>query len=247
MIIPFMNKKKVVYEFTKNLHVHSASLLLILLLSTDLAFFAIHSITILTPFINNSMFYVDVDEGYPELYQYIKWFWILAMFVYLSIKRRSLNYSIWGIFFTYLLLDDSLEIHENVGTFIASHLTMTPPFGLRLQDIGELAVTGIAGTILFSLVLWTYINGSRAFRKMSIDILLLIFALVFFGVFVDMAHEAIKLGKKIDLILAFIEDGGEMIVASFICWYMFLLCIRDENTPPNLFDFIRSILSKRST
>ena len=59
--------------------------------------------------------------------------------------------------------------------------------------------------ILLSLLTWFYLNGSQAFKKMSQDILLLILTLVFFGVGVDMAHMAIKLGWEVKLILGVID------------------------------------------
>ena len=149
--------------------------------------------------------------------------------------------------FTYFLFDDALTIHERVGKHIAWSLTLTPPLGLRLQDLGELAVMAAAGMILFSLVIWAYLHGPQAFKKMSQDMMLLVLALVFFGVIVDMAHSAIKLGWEVNFILGVIEDGGEMLAASLILWYVFLLSVRDENATSYLCDFVRVVLTRRST
>jgi hypothetical protein len=207
------------------------------------------------------------------MYQYLKWFWISILLVYVSILRRSFSYIVWVLVFAYFLCDDALRIHEDVGKHIARNLILTPPFGLRLpylgelagrldyvdpkeiivmlglrlQDIGELAVSAAAGLILSPLVIWAYLHGSQAFKKMSQDMLLLILALAFFGVFVDMADISIDLGEKVAFILEVIEDGGEMLVASLILWYVFLLSVRDETATSYLFDFVRVILTRRST
>ena len=246
-----MNKKTTTHEFIKNVHDQGASLFLMLLLCADLAFIALHTIEVLTTFLNNPLLSLERDLGFAEVYQYIKWFWVIILLIFISITTKSINYSAWVIFFTYLLLDDALEIHEGIGELIAGHLTLTPPLGLRLQDLGELAVTGTAGVVLLFLVLLAYLYGSKAFKKMSLDLLLLIFALAFFGVIVDMVHVitylSVQIGWKVSAVLAVIEDGGEMFVASLILWYIFLLSMRDENSTSYLFDFGREILTKRST
>ncbi|GEM_PF-423035 len=241
-----MNPGKPTFARLEHFHVHSASLLLVLLLCADLAFIVLHSVNVLSPLLNNPLLSLQKDNGYPEFFQYIKWSWIIALLTYVSITRRSLNFSAWGVFFTYLLFDDALAIHEKVGERIARNLTMIPPLGLRLQDIGELAVTGVAGAFLLSFVLVSYRYGPKTFRKMSHDLFPLIFALAFFGVFVDMLHISIQPGWKTNQVLTVIEDGGEMIIASIICWYIFLLSVRDENVTTYLFDFIHSVLARRS-
>jgi hypothetical protein len=193
---PFMNKKTPASQCISNINEHSTSLFLILLLCADIAFIALHSIDALTPFLNNPFYSLGTERGYPEMYQYLKWFWISILFVYVSILRRSFNYIVWALVFTYFLCDDALSIHEIVGNHIARNLILTPPFGLRLQDLGELAVSAAAGVFLLSLVIWAYLHGSQAFKKMSQDMLLLILALAFFGVVVDMAHISIDLGGE---------------------------------------------------
>ena len=164
-------KKTFTLEFTRYFHVHGASLLLMLLLCADLAFISLHSVKILSTLLDNPLLSLEKDGGYPEMFQYLKWFWIVILFTYLSIIRQSLHFSAWGVFFTYLLFDDAVGIHERVGGLIAENLTIYPPFGLRGQDIGELAVTGIAGVILLSFVFVAYVYGSKTFRKISHDLL----------------------------------------------------------------------------
>ena len=74
--------------------------------------------------------------------------------------------------------------------------------------------------------------------------LLLILALVFFGVGVDMAHIAIKLGRKVNFIFGVVEDGGEMLVASLILWYVFLLSIREETKSSYVPDYTKIFMHK---
>jgi len=226
----------------------SASLFLMLLLCADLAFIALYSIDTLTPFLtDNPLYELGRDRGYPELFQYLKWLWIIILLIYVSASSRSLRYIAWGLVFTYFLCDDAFSIHEKIGKHLAENLTLTPPFGLRLRDLGELAVSAAAGVILSSVVIWTYVPGSQSFKKFSQDMLLLILVLAFFGVVVDMVDIAIEWGWTVEVILSVIEDGGEMLVASLIAWYVFLQSVRDEDTGSYLRDLVRLVLTRRSS
>ena len=51
--------------------------------------------------------------------------------------------------------------------------------------------------------------------------------MAFFSVFVDMAEIAVDLGVFIKETLGLIDDGGEMIVSSFMLWYIFKLALND--------------------
>ncbi len=230
-------------EIKKMFHEPSASLLLALLICTDFVFFILHSLNRFL-YWDNLMLSLGTDRGYSEIFQYIEWLWIVFLLVNLSLKNKSFIYSVWAIFFTYLLLDDAIQVHETGGAFISKYLSIISYGGFRGQDIGELIVTGAAGSALLSLVLLAYIFGSKSFRKMSHDMLLLIAALVFCGVVVDMIHTSLSLGKVVKMILGFIEDGGEMIVVSIISWYVFLKNIQDESKNTNIVEFVISSVQK---
>jgi hypothetical protein len=62
--------------------------------------------------------------------------------------------------------------------------------------------------------------------------MLLTSLIVFFGVILDMAHSGIKLGRTVDYLLAIAEDGGEMIAASLVLWYVFLINLRSPAMRP---------------
>ena len=234
-------------EAIKKINVPSASLFLILLLCADFVFIGLHAVNTLTPLLKSALYSLGSDSSYSEMFQYLKWLWIIILLAYVSRSRRSFGYLAWLLLFVYFLCDDALSIHEKVGEHIAGYLTLTPPFGLGLQDLGELLVSAVAGMVLFSFVTWAYLQGSQVFRKVSQDLLLLILALVFFGVFVDMVHAAIHSGWRADFVLVVIEDGGEMLVASVILWYVFLLSLRDENASAYLCDILRAALTRRPT
>ena len=206
-------------------------LLLALVISIDLAFIALHSINEFSPLLNNRLYSLEKDLGFAEMYQYVKWFWIILLLTYTSITRRSFCFIAWVLVFSYFLLDDALSLHETVGLLISRNLGITPILGLRPEDYGELAVSAAVGLLLLSFVTWAYVKGGQAFRKMSRDLLLLILILAFFGVVVDMVH-VVSYQSDLDMtsfFLAVLEDGGEMIVGSLIFCYLFLVAItRDQ-------------------
>ena len=240
------------------LNERSATIFLILLLCADLAFFGMHFIVAIIDdikwviesdklkwILKGDLFNVARERGYPEIYQYIKFFWIIVLLFNLSLKNRSLHYIPWVLLFTYFLVDDSMKIHELAGDSIKAHFNFTPYFGLRMQDYGELAITATAGIFLFLPLVWAYRKGTQIFKNISLDIGLLVLVLVFFGVVIDMMHQAVHLGYSVYFIIGFVEDGGEMLAVSLILWYIFLLNVRGTNADCYLCDLVRNILTKR--
>ena len=212
----------------------------------DFAFIVLHSIEALTSSIDNSLYSLYEDAGYSEIYQYIKWFWIILLLFFLILTDRSINYSAWILVFTYILCDDAFEIHETLGRHVAEHLTFLHPLGLRIQDIGELIVFGSAGFILLFFIVFSYIRGTEKFKRISKDILLLLFVSAFTSIFLDIAHSSIHIGRITTGILGVAEDGGEMFAASLILYYILVQCIKKQEENFSFFDnFILVPLKRR--
>jgi len=241
-----MNKIEKTRNYLKSINEPSSSTFLILLICGDFAFISLHCIAIFLSDLKHPMLNISLDNGYPEMYQYIKFLWITVLLIYISIKNKSFHYVSWALVFTYFLLDDSLKIHEYVGGLIAGHLNFIPPFGLRLQDWGELIVSGSVFILLLPILIWAYRNGPPMFKKVSQDITLLILVLVFFGIFVDMAAIALpnKTGWDVRILLELIEDGGEMLATSLILWYLFLLNLRNNFDGSYLCDLMHIVLKR---
>lgn len=234
------------FQRLRNFNEYSASLLLMLLLCADFAFITVHIINAATSLLNDTLFSIGKDGSYSEIYQYIKYLWIVILLICISKATKSPEYTTWVVVFSYFLFDDALQIHEKLGGQIANHLDFTPPLNLRLQDLGELAVSGIAGALLLSIVAWSYLRGSGVFKKATKDIVLLVLGLAFFGIFIDVLHSAIKLGSKVNFLLGVIEDGGEMVFTSLMLWYVFLLSLRHGNLGLYLSDLLRTALTNHS-
>lgn len=220
----FRHNTPMAHHDAESLINRSSLLVLILLLCGDFIFIVLHIINALTHFSDSQMFNVESDGGYPEIYQYAKYLLIMVALTYRSFKYRSPPLLIWVVFFLYLFLDDSLQIHEKGGSFIAERLHLVMPFSRStLQDYGELIITLVAATVLLPFLLWAYKGGSEVFRAVSRNLFLLLCVLIFFGVIVDFGHAAIKPASQITFLLGLMEDGGEMLSASVIVWYAFYM------------------------
>ena len=206
----------------------SASVFLLLLLLADCAFIFLHFL-LSTPLLNSPLLSLKKDHGYPEVYQYIKELWIVALLLFILIKTRVVGYSVWVLVFLYILFDDALRIHERLGKYIAIKLEFTPFHGIRANDFGELAVSAVAAALLLTPMLLFYMRGANPFRQVTRHLLLLLLALAFFGVFIDMIHVPPEMGQTIKHSWGAVEDGGEMIIMSLIAWYTYLLNIRNKN------------------
>jgi hypothetical protein len=215
-----------VQTWKSNSNTPAAITFLLLLLALDLVFIFVHFL-LLTDAFDNGLFSLERDRGYPELYQYIKVFSIVILLYFLFTKTKVIGYSVWCLLFLYLLLDDAFSIHESFGGFIATNLALAPAIGLRAQDFGELAVSLIAATVFLIPLALFYARGLGAFKEVTRQLLWLLVALAFFGIFVDMLHVAINMGWKVRFLLGVVEDGGEMVVMSLMAWYVFLIYYRD--------------------
>ncbi len=190
---------------------------LFLLLIADLSFMLIHVIYKMD-LISNSLFSIEKDRGYAEIYQYIKEFWIVVLLFITAIKRTHIIYFAWSLLFMYLLLDDSLQIHEKFGRYLVNYFNFQPMFSLRAQDFGELSISMFFGFLLFTFIGISYLLSDHIAKKISKHLFLLVMSVAFFGVLVDMLHIAIPYGKSM---FGLIEDGGEMLIMSIIVWYTF--------------------------
>lgn len=214
---------------------------LLLLLAIDLGFILLHFYnSVLLPDSEfNPLFSLVNDTSFAEKFQYLKWTLIAMLFIYMVFKRASLNYIPWALIFVYLLLDDSLTLHERIGGYLVKDVTGEAPLGLRFQDIGELLVTAIAGSILFSLLAIAYFRGNETFKKITKEMLMIFSILVLFGVGIDMLGQMLSPGRYLTFVLEIVEDGGEMFIASAMLWYAYIVAKANQG---GIMGYLRSFL-----
>lgn len=196
------------------------------LLIADLLFLLVHALhKLAVPAFGDVSFNVIHEGGYGERFQYLKEASIAVMLGILASRHRSLLFAAWAFLFAYLLLDDSISVHERLGSWLAGVLGLQADLGLRAVDFGELLISAVVAGGFVLLIGTLALRGTARMRRLCLDYLQLLALLVFFGVFVDMLHVMAE-GYGVPG-LGTLEDWGEMLVMSLITAYTFLQCRRE--------------------
>lgn len=203
-----------------------------LLIYTDLFLIILHLIHAHTPYLPQRIFSIERDRSFAEVFQYVKEFWLVLLFCWLSLLKGNRAYIAWAPIFAYLLVDDSFQRHERLGGAVARHLGLRRTMNLGAKDLGELVVIAISGAICLLIVGTAYLLGKEKFRKSSRFIVLMLAVLAFFGVVLDVGHVMVGKGASLYGALGLLEDGGEMLVMSWICWYVLRLLMIDRRAIP---------------
>ncbi|MDO5499244.1 MAG: hypothetical protein Q4F67_06145 [Propionibacteriaceae bacterium] len=214
-------------------------LMLGMLFVLDAIMIAIHGLLHVELKVAGDMWDVGTDGGYPEFLQYAKFAWIAVLLFAAAVTLRAPAMLLWLPLFTYLAIDDALEIHENAGGQLATALDL-PAIGVRQQDMGELSIGGIvitAGLILFAIGVWM---SRPAVRRIFVDVLLLVGVLAFFAIVIDMVHVLVPGRTFIDAVVALVEDGGEMVAISSILAYLFHVTLGNE--APRILQRVRNAI-----
>ena len=204
--------------------------LLVLLLITDFVFIILHILNLYTGLLNNRLYLLTRDRGYAEYFQYTKELWIAVMFLILAIKKKQGIFYVFSLLFIYLLIDDSFEIHENLGRVIAKIFHFQPWMGLRAVDFGELIVSGLFGLLFLTALILVFTLSDTITRRVALYMAIFLVVLAFFGVVMDMV--AVMVGHRgTTRMLEIIEEGGEMLVMSVITWFVYRTRVKDEQLP----------------
>jgi len=191
---------------------------LYLCVAADIVFIGLNVLYEFVPAIDDPSLQITLDRGYAEVFQYVKTFWISGILATAAFKSRSVLYGVWASFFTYLLLDDSLRIHENWSK--APYFPSL--FGINSHASGEFIISVSIGLIFLTLIAVTYRSGDALARAVSRFLVWMILLLGFVGVFIDGFHTVVQVGL-LDPVLTTLEDGGEMVIVSVILSFVFLL------------------------
>lgn len=192
---------------------------LALLLAADGAFMLLYLVHASRLAAGDPRFSLEEDRGFAEVFQYVKLFWTAALLAALLLRTRILAYAPWSLLFGYLMLDDSVQIHERLGEWVATRFGFGAAMGLRPQDFGEWTVSAAVLCGFLVLLGAAYARARPAAMRVSAPLFGLLLALVVVGVAFDALHVALRSLANTFLVLA--EDGGEMIVVSVTCWYTY--------------------------
>ena len=176
------------------------------------------------------------EGGWPEQFGYAKQAGCAALLLLVWRRTGDGVFAAWAAVFACALVDDRLQVHERVGGFVARRLPLPQEVaGLREQDLGELAVWGLAGVLPLVVVAVLHRRGPEHVRAASRGMAVVVGGYAFFGVVVDQFH-TLTLGGPLDRALGVLEDGGELVLLSVAVWYAGELLVAARRTGPALRD-----------
>jgi hypothetical protein len=122
---------------------------------------------------------------------------------------------------------------------IADFLERGPAYGLRGKDFGEILVSlGAASLLLGSIALCYWRSRDRTARSLTLALLPWLAVLALCGIGVDVAKRIMRVFYDTEwavMIAGIVEDGGEMIAASFltatVAYAVFLSADKPRSTP----------------
>jgi hypothetical protein len=168
---------------------------------------------------SSALWSIERDRGFGEMFQYLKYAGIVLALADLFRRTRLAVLLGWIGVFTFLLLDDSMRIHERFGLHMVAWAHLHDFGGLRGRDVGELVYAALAAVVMVSGLALAYVRCSPVARAISADLAFLIAALAACAVGGDTLHRLLS-GTAINSIAALAEDGGEMLVLSVTCFYV---------------------------
>lgn len=203
-------------------------LLLLLLVATDVAVVGL-AVAFELGWSQNWNFRLGTEGGYAEVVQHVQEYWIALCFAGLAWRSRNPIYLVLAVAFVYVLLDDAAEIHERGGLMLERTMGLQPLLGVRGQDIGEVIVSAVAGTLLLAAGAVAYRFSDARSRSVARFTLAAVFVLAFFGIGMDLVHQILA-ETRLAFPLEVVEDGGELLVMSAIAAAVIAL-LRREPVP----------------
>jgi hypothetical protein len=208
-------------DFLKQNQPGGVIVFLYILISADLLFIALDLMNTYSGYFTDEGFALEKDRGFAEVFQYVKEYWVIVMFCWLAICKSERSYLACSLVFGYILLDDSFRLHERLGIKAANYFGFPAAMSLNPRDFGELMINALAGITLLLLITAAYYWGTAEFRRNCRVIIVMLVLLGVFGVIIDTAHVIAGRYALLSKLLGLMEDGGEMLVMSGICWYVF--------------------------
>lgn len=190
------------------------------LLAIDFVFISLHTLKSLD-YLSGPNFSVTKNFGYGESFMYLNELFIISCFLWLAYKFRRSIFYLWGAVFVYVLLDDSMEVHEKIGYYlggwIKQHSDIMPEIAKESAEMSSFVLFGI---VLFTPILLLYVKAkNRSLKVFTQDLLILFGGLLFFGIGIDFLNIFFATGTFLNGFLGLLEDAGEMVMISMIAWY----------------------------
>lgn len=163
------------------------------------------------------------ETSIGSYFTYLKWAVIVLALAAISLRHHKASIQlVLAMLFVYILIDDTLQMHEFYGAYIAEQAGLGPALAMPGEDVGQLIFLAGVGALFATLAIIAYFVSAPVWRRVALPTFGAFLGLAFFGVVVDAVHSmtnslpAGQTQKILDVSLAIFEDGGEMIFASIL-------------------------------
>ncbi len=207
--------------YTDEKQKHDAYVLLLVLLFVDVALIVLHAFNGSGGQARRELFQIDAQYGLGSIVMFAKLafaIWLLSEIRYI---RRDRAFDFWKFLFLYVLLDDIFEISTHAGRWVGTLFSFEEFMGLAPADYGKFAFAIGGGLIVSAFLGYLLRRSSRNFVSASFAIFVLLSAFAFFAVFFDIVHAFFNEDPRLGFAFGMLEEGGEMIVISFLVAYLF--------------------------
>jgi len=160
-------------------------------------------------------FLVTHDRGYGEVFQYCKAGLGCLLLLRLALQWGSRSALTWTGLLAAVLLDDALELHEHAGERLAQMMALPSVGSLRANQVGELMFYAVLGGLALVALIASWWHAVPRERAISSTLLPYFAALGFCAIVLDAVSSLTRKTVWRD-VFALLEDGGEMIVLSFL-------------------------------
>ncbi|MEM8493714.1 MAG: hypothetical protein AAF756_23070 [Pseudomonadota bacterium] len=163
------------------------------------------------------------DMAIPEITNYLKFAVTVFLLIRIFGAVRQPVYLAWAFVYGLALIDDSMRVHEQLGSLFSEWLagdtflglTVEGGEGFRAQDAGEMIVYALYGGCFAVVLGLGFLLSEPLHRTIGFSFALLLGGLVFFVAVFDIFDRFVAaVSQYAGRVLSTLEDGGEMIVVS---------------------------------
>ncbi len=202
---------------------HDAYLLLMVMLAANVALILLHAFHFRLPFARQDLFDLESQYGLGSLLIYLQFAGMILCLSEIRYNRRDRAFDFWKYLFFYILADDIFDISEIAGAMLGELFSFEELYGLAPADYGKFAFALGGGLIVAAVLGYLLRRSSRQFVSASFAIFVFLSLYALFAVIFDIVHAFFDNDPRFGFSLAMLEEGGEMIVISFLTAYVFYL------------------------
>lgn len=183
------------------------------LAAADAALLGLHLAHMRDGFAADPQLNLGRDGGYGEWFEYAKTLLCAAAMTAVFRRTRQPAFAALAMVYAFILLDNALQLHERADAAVATlFMPAQSLFPDAPQTIAQAVFYLAAGAAIVMALARALRRTGPGDRRPALLAVLAIGVLAGFGVGVDLLHAVVTgMLDDHDLILGFVEDGGELV------------------------------------